>query len=334
MVLIDPAMPRACDFCRSGRNNVTYSLILPWRLPLEGWWHCQACAAEAHQRRNDITAKRRIMSVQCLPVWFREWGVMSVCRTNGTTCEMMLDDTEGMHQSTESGTHGGDPCSAEDVVARWGGRVRMDHDGHIYIDMCFQEGNGVHRKSVRLQNLLEHNPQLMDEPMLAFEWPEWIQQPADQGMWTAAVLQAYEDVKKNMAPATELTDDEGDEASDAGVEAGDVDDEEATVLGPAVPAAPAAPMPAPATLKPASTTAALPSNPDAANPDTANPDLGTANPDTADPNAADLGCASPTTTPTTHDAEPSNVVMPVKKVIFTEPPAAVGTRQPQVPTFW
>jgi hypothetical protein len=171
-------------------------MVFPWRLPLEGIWHCEPCRSKAQQVRNDKVGQRGIISIRCLPPWFLEWGAMTVRRSDGTLLEMTIDDVPG------------DKESLNDVVARWGGRVRLDN-GAIYIDMCFHQRRGqFHRKSTLLSNILENNPDLLNQPMLAINFPEWVATDELRERWNTSIAVTYAAAKKNMIGATEDTDEE------------------------------------------------------------------------------------------------------------------------------
>ena len=178
---MDPSVPRQCHFCGAG---TTCLMVFPWRLPLEGIWHCEPCRSKAQQVRNDKVGQRGIISIRCLPPWFLEWGAMTVRRSDGTLLEMTIDDVPG------------DKESLNDVVARWGGRVRLDN-GAIYIDMCFHQRRGqFHRKSTLLSNILENNPDLLNQPMLAINFPEWVATDELRERWNTSIAVTYDAAKK------------------------------------------------------------------------------------------------------------------------------------------
>ena len=195
MSFIDLQNPQPCQFPCNDVNAKTRPMLLPWR-NCEGWWSCDACActkAQAHMYA--IMNKRKICGTGALPEWFREWGLFSVKRSNGSLTDMIIVDF---------------PCAFSQNLDNGGtntdGRIRLS-EGAIFLDMCSEDQTIF--KQVQLSNLYENNPGLYDNACLELDFPPYVDD-ASRLEWVGAVTRAYEQGKKKISdpPPHELTDGE------------------------------------------------------------------------------------------------------------------------------
>lgn len=197
MSYIDLQNPQPCQFPCKDVNAKTSPMLLPWRCS-EGWWVCDSCAVTKGQTHMyKIMRKRKIVGTGTLPEWFREWGLFSVKRSNGSLTDMVIVDFA---------------CSFSQNIDNGGqtdGRVRLS-EGAIFIDMCSEDQ--LIFKQVQLSNLYENNPSLYDNDCIALTLPPYVDDEAKE-LWEAAVTAAYEAGKKKISepPADELTDAESDD---------------------------------------------------------------------------------------------------------------------------
>jgi len=182
---IDPVMPCPCFFCGTDDANLQ-ACAIPWRLPLTGWWCCRACHSVA-EACCIAASSRSVLSVAVLPDWMREWGAMDALRSDGKTLtSMMIEDTAP------------DASVTSDVIGRWGGRLYRSR-GEIYVDMYWQDQH-IHRKSVRLLNILQHNPDLLSQnPPLTLQFPAWIAEH-DRKCWNNALARDIAACASNDTP--------------------------------------------------------------------------------------------------------------------------------------
>lgn len=205
-VVIDLAHPQPCQFCKH-LDNRTKALFLPWRRS-EGWWSCMECKDLAMKRMSEVMSERRIVGIGALPAFVREWGLFNVKRSDNTTAEMVLVDFEcEFSHNTENANN-------------TEGRVRLSTEAepNIYIDMCTTDNRCF--KQVKLQNILENNPELTDQHAdFQLTLPSYVT-PNLQQEWTAAVQRAMQETKKknNVDEPDRATSPEPDEKSRVQVE--------------------------------------------------------------------------------------------------------------------
>jgi len=181
-VVIDLSNPHPCQFC-THLDNRTKALFLPWRRS-EGWWSCMECKDIAMKRMSSVMSDRRIVGVSALPSFVREWGLFTVMRSDQQPAEMVLVDFEcEFSHNTENANNSE-------------GRVRLsaDDEPEIFIDMCTTDNRCF--KQVKLQNLLENNPELLEQPHdFKLVLPSYVSSTMQQE-WTAAVQRAITQSKK------------------------------------------------------------------------------------------------------------------------------------------
>lgn len=179
-VTIDLSDPQPCQFC-THLDNKTKALFLPWRRS-EGWWSCMECKDAAMKRMSAVMSDRRIVGISALPAFLREWGLFNIKRSDNQIAEMVLIDFEcEFSHNTENANNSE-------------GRVRLSNDEvpDIYIDMCTSDNRCF--KQVKLQNILENNPELLQQNAeFKLTLPSYV---TLQTEWHAAAKRAVDEVKK------------------------------------------------------------------------------------------------------------------------------------------
>jgi hypothetical protein len=181
-VTIDLSDPQPCQFC-THLDNKTKALFLPWRRS-EGWWSCMECKDAAMKRMSTVMSDRRIVGISALPAFLREWGLFNIKRSDNQIAEMVLIDFEcEFSHNTENANN-------------TEGRVRLSNDEEpdIYIDMCTSDNRCF--KQVKLQNILENNPELLEQNAdLKLTLPSYVSSTL-QNDWHAAAKRAVDQNKK------------------------------------------------------------------------------------------------------------------------------------------
>jgi hypothetical protein len=199
---IDVKSPKPCQFC-DGTDMKTKALIMPWKRN-EGWWSCMECKDKATRRMSTLMNDRRIIGIQALPDWFREWGLFSVLRSNGELSDMILIDFSNVFSQNS------DYADEKSV----GGRVRLTYDKEpdIYLDMCSPDMRNF--KQVKLQNVLENNPGLLDASAgFVFSFPSYVSS-AMQREWNESAQRSIQLAKKKVSTAKESISEATDNESD------------------------------------------------------------------------------------------------------------------------
>ncbi len=162
------------------------------------------CKDKATRRMSTLMNDRRIIGIQALPDWFREWGLFSVLRSNGELSDMILIDFSNVF--SQNSDYADEKSS--------GGRVRLTYDKEpdIYLDMCSPDMRNF--KQVKLQNVLENNPGLLDATTgFGFSFPSYVSS-ALQREWNESAQRSVQLAKKKVATVKESISEATDNESD------------------------------------------------------------------------------------------------------------------------
>jgi hypothetical protein len=136
------------------------------------------------KRMSTVMSDRRIVGISALPAFLREWGLFNIKRSDNQIAEMILIDFEcEFSHNTENANN-------------TEGRVRLSNDEEpdIYIDMCTSDNRCF--KQVKLQNILENNPELLEQNAdLKLTLPSYVSSTL-QNEWHAAAKRAVDQNKK------------------------------------------------------------------------------------------------------------------------------------------